>query len=309
VESPSVQAWLDAAARLPSIEPRTIYVVKGGGGAATAEAYASLGESEKANYTESTLDERFYYLTRYGTPIAYARALDLAVGAENRAAPDQLSRWRILDFGYGGIGHLRMLASIGADAVGVEVDPMLQALYSRPGDTGAIENPTSRRRGSEGKLTLVHGRWPADAGAAAQVGGGYDLIISKNVLKRGYIHPEQEVDKRMLVDLGVDDETFLRALFGALKPGGRALIYNLSPKPAAEGQPYRPWADGRCPFDRAALEKAGFRVIEFEKDDSEAARRMGSLIGWDRGDRPMDLQHDLFAQYTLLERPMRARSN
>jgi len=45
---------------------------------------------------------------------------------------------RILDFGYGTVGHLRLLASLGADMVGVEVDPLLRALYSAPGDQGAI---------------------------------------------------------------------------------------------------------------------------------------------------------------------------
>jgi hypothetical protein len=194
---------------------------------------------------------------------------------------------------------------MGADVVGVDVDPTLTALYSEPTDTGVIENVVERRRGREGNLTLVEGRWPADEATRA-AGDKFDLILSKNTLKRGYIHPEQEVDKRMLVDMGVSDEAFVRAMFDALVPGGRVMIYNLYPAQSEDPTKYMPWADGRCPFDRAVLEQAGFRVIEFDKDDSEAAREMGRRLGWDRGERPMDLQKNLFAMYTLLERPMRA---
>lgn len=309
VQTAAVESWLEAAEILPEIQPRTIYSDRNAGVAYTPEQYAKLPEAQKAGASEMTIDERFYYYTRYGTPIAYARPLDLVVQTIKRPGSDELARWRILDYGYGGIGHLRMLASLGADVVGVEVDPILQAMYADPADTGEIENPNARRRGRGGHLTLVHGRWPGEADAHKAVGEGFDLIISKNVLKRGYIHPEQEVDKRMLVDMGVDDAAFIEALFNALRPGGLVMIYNLSPAQSPAGQAYKPWADGRCPFERADLEKAGFRVIEFDKDDSEAAREMGSRLGWDAGDRPMDLQNDLFAHYTLLERPLRSRGN
>ena len=309
ITTEAAQAWLDAAQRLPAIEPRVLHYNRAAGATITAEEFAKLPEAEKANYTETPLDERYYYLTRYGTPIAYARALDLAVQAVDRPARDQFAEWRILDYGYGAVGHLRMLASLGADVVGVEVDPILNTLYSDPADTGDIENPNSRRRDSAGHLKLVHGRWPAEPDTVEAVGRGFDLIISKNVLKRGYIHPEQEVDKRMLVDMGVDDAGFLQALYDALNPGGRVLIYNISPAPSPEGQPYKPWADGRCPFDRAAIEAAGLRIVELDKDDSETVRDMASRLGWDKGERPMDLQNDLFAHYTILERPLRSRGN
>ena len=52
-------------------------------------------------------------------------------------------------------------------------------------------------------MKLVHGRFPADPKVVAAVGGGYDLFLSKNTLKRGYIHPAEKVDPRLLVDLGV----------------------------------------------------------------------------------------------------------
>ena len=53
-----------------------------------------------------------------------------------------------------------------------------------------------------------------------------------------------------------------------LKPGGRVLIYNICPAPSLPGQPYKSWAEA-CPFDRAVWESAGFRVVAFDRDDSE----------------------------------------
>jgi hypothetical protein len=138
------------------------------------------------------------------------------------------------------------------------------------------------------------------------VGGGYDLFLSKNTLKNGYLHPAETVDPRMLVHLGVSDSAYVAAVYAALAPGGRVLIYNLCPAPAPPGKPYIPWADGRCPFPAAAWRAAGFRVLVFDRDDSPAARAMGHALGWDAGGPGaggMDLAHDLFATWSLFEKP------
>lgn len=58
-------------------------------------------------------------------------------------------------------------------------------------------------------------------------------------------------------------------------------------------------ADGRCPFPREMLEKAGFEVSEFDRDDSSRARAMGRALGWDKGEGKMDLEDDLFGNYML----------
>ena len=187
--------------------------------------------------------------------------------------------------------------------VGVEVDPLLRALYSGPADQGAIaRSAQAAGRGKPGRLLLVDGRWPADAAARASAGGGFDLVISKNTLKRGYIHPEREVNPRMLVHLGVDDSTYVAALASVVKPGGWVLIYNLSPALSKPDQPYLPWSDGRCPFARELLERAGFEVVLYDFDDGEAARAQGHALGWDAGPKPMDLANDLFAHATLLRK-------
>ena len=133
----------------------------------------------------------------------------------------------------------------------------------------------------------------------SQVEGNFHLFVSKNTLKRGYIHPARPVDPGRLVHLGVSDEVFVTSVYRLLKPGGLFLIYNLHPAQAADDQPYLPWADGRSPFARDLCERLGFEVLTFDKDDSQAARHMGRLLGWQD---QMDLQHDLFATYTLLQR-------
>jgi SAM-dependent methyltransferase len=242
------------------------------------------------------VDEDYYYTTKYGSPLAYARPFDLL----GQSGLQSVARCRVFDFGYGTIGHLRMLASLGADVTGVDVDPLLTALYSHPDDQCPVKN----RRGQMGRVRLLEGRFPVDQAVTTAVGNGYDLIISKNTLKKGYVHPERPVEKRRLLNLDVDDETFVRELHAALKPGGWVMIYNITPAASPPDQPYKNWADGRCPFSQAVWEAAGFDVIAFDRDDSTAIRRVAAALGWDKGDSPIDLKTDLFAQYSLMRKKL-----
>jgi SAM-dependent methyltransferase len=292
VTSDLARSFLKATAALPAVAPRRVMRDKATRRYLGEEEAAALPETARAALEPVDLDERFYYNTRYGTPLAYARPLDLLAAQGVSTAAGR----RILDFGYGSAGHLRLLSSLGAEVVGVEVDPLLKLLYGRPEDQGRIEGHAGA---PAGRLTLVHGQFPAEAAVRAAVGEGFDLVISKNVLKNGYIHPAEPVDPARLVHLGVDDEAFLAALHAILKPAGLVLIYNLSPAPAPPGKPYIPWADGRCPFPQALWEKAGFQVLAFDRDDSQAARAMGRAFGWDQGSSPMNLEADLFAHWTL----------
>ena len=132
------------------------------------------------------VDETFYYTTKYGSPLAYSRPIDLL----GQAGLEDVSGRKVLDFGYGTVGHLRLLAGLGADVTGVNVDPMLRALYCSPRRPGDHQEP----RGRDGRLRLIDGRFPADATVKKAVGGDYDLILSKNTLKRGYVHPERPVE-------------------------------------------------------------------------------------------------------------------
>ncbi len=282
-----------AAPELPFIAPRTIYYDKANRLALTEEEAAAKTEAELAGFERLVLDDRFYYFTKYGSPLAYSRPLAIL----NEAGFRVIERKRILDFGFGSIGHLRLMACIGGRVTGIEVDPMLRALYSRPEDTGIIPKSALARSRYDGTLDLVFGSFPGDSATAAAVGDGYDLILSKNTLKRGYIHPDREADPRQLVHLGVDDSTFVAEIFQRLKPGGFFMIYNLHPGLSRADEPYKPWADGRCPFDKKLLERIGFKVLAYDRDDSPNARAMGRELGWDE---QLTAAQNLFATYSLM---------
>ena len=297
VETALAKRFLRASESLPSIKPRVVYEDTAGGAAYTAAAAGALPEAQRKALLARTVDDDFYYTTKYGSPLAYARALDV-VGVKANVA--SVEGKKLLDFGYGGVGHLRLLASLGARVTAVDVDPLLPALYSEPEDQGPIKGYDGAKDGS---LALLSGHFPADPPVRAAVGSGYDFFLSKNTLKRGYIHPSQPTDERKLVRLGVDDATFLRAVHDALRPGAFAMIYNISPAPAPAGKPYIPWADGRSPFTRETWEASGFRVIEFDRDDTAAARAQARALGWDRDpEQPVDIDRDVFALYTLVVR-------
>lgn len=324
LQTEGAKRFLIAASWLPIIDERVVYWNKADRKAATPDEFAKLAPEAQKNFQERKLDEGFYYYTRYGSPVAYSRALDLLASEVERTAtaeekapkppldptfpgaqPRKFNAFegkKILDFGFGGIGHLRLLASIGADVTGVDVDDLLKAYYNDPKDQGSVKGaPIGGQPGSDGSLKLVFGQWPADKKTADGVGEGYDIIISKNTLKNGYINPEHQVDERMLIKLGVSNDDFVAHLNRILKPGGKILIYNLCPAQKPEPKDYIPWADGRCPFPREMLEKHGLRVVEFDKQDDDWARKLGKAIGWDKDG--MNLEKDLFAWYTLIEKP------
>ena len=223
VASALAKDFLKATSNLPAIPRRTVYLDEAAKTYKTESAGAPLSKDEKSKLKSIELDESFYWTTKYGSPLAYTRPLDVL----GRYGLKNVSGLKILDFGYGSIGHLRLLASLGANVTGIDVDPLLHALYSAQEDQGLVKNP----QGRDGKVRLIDGRFPADSGTTAEVGGDYDLIISKEV-----------------------------------------------------------W------------EAAGFRVIAYDQDDSEAARAIGHALGWDQGSSPIDLKSDLFAKYSLMEK-------
>jgi SAM-dependent methyltransferase len=285
---------LQATADLPAIAPRTLYLNEATRAYFTEREAQSLDRAARTELTKFPVDESFYYTTKYGTPLAYARPLDLL----GRAGVTDAAGLKVLDFGFGTIGHLRLLASLGADVTGVDVDPLLRALYSNPEDQGTI----TTRNGPQGRIRLIDGRFPADPSVKTAVGAGYDVILSKNTLKNGFVHPERPVEKRRLLNLDVDDATFVRAFYDVLKPGGWLMIYNICPAPSPPDKPYKHWADGRCPFARPVWEAAGFQVVAYDQDDTPAIRKIAHALGWDRGEDAMDLNSDLFAHYSLMRK-------
>ncbi len=264
----------------------------------TAREFAALPPEKRGSLVEKKGATDLYYETNYGSPLAYVRAMDIA----GEAGLSDVRGMRVLDFGYGSIGQLRLLARLGADVVGVDVDPFLPVLYSEPGDTGRYPPGAA----DAGTVSLVHGRFPGDATVAASVGRGFALIVSKNTLKNGYFHPEGPVSERQRFDLGVSDADFVRALHDALVPGGLVVIYNVSPPPAGPGEKYRPHADGRSPFPRKVWERAGFEVLAFDRDDGPSMRRIAGVLGWAE-EMNVVLETGVFAMFTLARRPAEVR--
>jgi hypothetical protein len=331
VTSDAARQFLAATAALPEVSERVLYVNRATRTWYTPVEREKLSEEERAALTERTLDGEYYYSTRYGSPLAYVRAIEILAERDVRdngfSSLAPFEGKKILDYGYGTIGHLRLMASLGAVVVGLETDPSLERLYRQPGDKGKIAGFAGAR---SGQIALVTGRFPVDApctpenlvGAPAlnsegptrpfdtvKYGNRYDLFLSKNTLKNGYINPNppdgKPVDQRLLVDLGTDIPSYLKAVHAVLLPGGLFMIYNLSPAPSMPGEPYKPWSDGRCPFTREQLEAAGFEVIAFDESDDAKAREMGRLLGWaddpdgDGPEKGMDLENDLFSRWML----------
>lgn len=219
---------------------------------ASSFAHRFLSEAARLPTKGATADED-YYEADITAPLHFVFPIEVLAAHRFEWRPGT----RVLDFGYGSIGHLAMLAGAGVDASGIEVRSKLDALYAGQHDP---------------HVHLFTGRYPAEPEVVAKVGGGYDLIVSKNVLKKGYIHPDRPADESHLIHLGVDDAAFLRAFHDALAPGGRFLIYNIF-VPIPADRPFKPMSDGRSPFTREQYEAAGFQVEAFDESDTPRMRR------------------------------------
>ena len=292
VRADIAKEFLAATSKLPEPSTRTIYRNREKGLAISKREHDALPAAEQAAFTARECTPEFYYETGYGSPLVFVRLLDLASPHLVRGP-----RPKLLDFGYGTIGQLHLLAHCGFDAQGVDVEPVFPALYSEPGDTGAI---------GSGSVAIHKGQWPAEESLRTAIGGGYTLITSKNTLKNGYIHPTppagQTVDPKKLVHLGVSDEEFLARVHDALVPGGVFLIYNICPPQNPPEKEYIPWADGTSPFSREMYEKAGFDVISFDvRDDGWVVDCFGKL-GYTAGKTREEAAKEFLCWYTILRR-------
>ena len=287
-ESDLARRMLDEVADLPVVAPRTLHIAVRPNRAVRAEDLAGLPESERAGLRPFEVTSARYYATFYGSPLVYARLLDLAAGVWGEGAT--LDGKRVLDLGYGQLGQLRLWAQMGAAVTGVETDPILTAMYAgEPAASGA---------GATGSLRLLECAWPNDAACREAVGGGYDLFVSRNLLKKGYVKPERPAPGQPEpVGWGMDDGVVLGHIFDAMKPGGLVIVYSLGPKP----DPGKPHSDIANPWARAAWEAAGFEVLAYDADESAWARSMGRALGWDK---QMDLINDLFGVYSMFRRPV-----
>lgn len=247
--------FLVACSSLPAPSSRVVLHDRAGKHFFSEREATTQPDSLASRLEPDTLDGRYFYQTRYGSILNYARVFEVLGGAGIKTFDHQ----RMLDFGYGRIGHLRAVASLGANAIGVDVDPLLRALYSEPGDQGEVRG----KAGRVGRVSVVTGSFPGDSTTRAVVGTNYDLVISKNTLKGGH-SPAERARQSRVIDLGVSDSTFVRAVVGCLKPGGLFLMYTIS---GPRGNP-------RCPFSEAMLREAGFEILAYDRDDSPGAQSM-----------------------------------
>ena len=283
------KSFLDGAAKLKPIGERVLWYNKDTQKFFTDAEYERLTPESRKGFVSRVYDETFYYNTAYGSPTVYALPFE-------QAAKFGFTSWKgkkVVDFGYGMIGQLQMMAHAGAEVHGVDVMPIFTKLYSWPGDTGKM---------GSGSVSVHTGQWPKDRKMIDSVGRGVDLFVAKNVLKMGYIHPKRETNPAQLIDLGVPDQVFLKSLAGVMKPGGLVVIYNLSPAQAPADQPYLPWADGEYPFDWGVTKLAGFEILARDIKDDAAARALFLSLGYDNGSGLAGLEADLFTHVTVLRR-------
>ena len=285
LETPWVKEWLRGVNEFKPVKTSTWFCTKD-------KQKCVAKDPKDPAYSARVVDDEYVY-ARITDPLGYARPFDV-LGA---AGFDPKGK-KVLDFGYGNIGQLLMLAPLGVEVHGVEIDSLIplatKGLLPKKGEAG--------RPGFMNKVVLHQGFFASDPKLVKELGQGFDLFISKNTLKRGYVHPAEPKDAKGQIDLGLDDQKLLELVFGMLKPGGFFYIYNLAP---AQADPYLPMADGRCPWSREQLGAAGFEVLAYDADDAMKARQMGSLLEWDKNDSGLtdDLSKSLFATYTLLRRP------
>jgi hypothetical protein len=292
VSSSLAKDFLAATARLSEPTTRTVYRNREKGTAVSAHDYESMSADARTGFAARECSPEFYFETGYGSPLVYARVIDLAAPHLAKGAPP-----KVLDYGYGSIGQLQLLAHCGFDAHGVDIEPLFPALYSEPGDTGSM---------GKGSVAIHTGRWPADEALKGAIGGGYALITSKNTLKNGYVHPSppagQTVDPKRLLQLGVSDEVFVAQVHAALNPGGVLVIYNICPPQNPPDKEYIPYADGTSPFSREMLEKAGFEVLAFDARDEPWVLDCFERLGYSEGKPREELSKDYFCWYTIARR-------
>jgi SAM-dependent methyltransferase len=290
--------FLDQVEALPPKVNRTIYSQSSTRRTVSPAAFAALDVTAREGLQKREVQEERYYSTFYGSPLAYVRTLDIAA----KFGLKSLSGQRIFDYGYGAIGAPRLIAAAGANFVGVDVDPFLLAVYNDPADQGTMAGVG----GSKGSLKLVHGFFPNDGKVRTEVGKDFDLIVSKNTLKKGFVTPEPTEKQKSqrpsatpmkpMIEIGMPAVEYLKHFADVLKPGGVFVIYNIGGLQREDF--YAPPADIRSPFTTAEYEAAGFRVLAFDENDDIAVRAMGAALGWEPS--MGDLSKNLFALYTVV---------
>jgi hypothetical protein len=190
VECKGTKAFLAATSALPEIGERVVAYDPKAREARTAEELAALPAEERARFQPASFDGGFYYTTRSGSPLAYARML------RRRRAPERRARERR--------AHPASACSTSATAASATCacSPASAATwwawtstrcctpYYRAEDQGPIAR--AKPGGAAGKLALVHGRFPAEAAVKQAIGQGYDLRALEEHAQEGLRAPGAE---------------------------------------------------------------------------------------------------------------------
>ena len=304
-DAPAVADWLSRAAELPVPEEVVLHIGPRRQGGMDREVFtqegleelmAEPGATPRSDLRTIPFGPNRYYATSYGTPIAYAPMLQHVAEALAARGADSFAGMKVLDFGYGQLGQMAMLARCGAEVHGVEVDPMVHTLYEVSGAAGQVQSDDGRI----GSVHLHMGEWFGDDALRGEVGSGFDLMLFRNVLKKGYVTPDEAMEGFDPIDVGGSPERGAEIIAGALAPGGLAIIYNLGSGPhVRDDGSYNNQADVRDPFGQDAWEAAGLEIIAFEADGSALMRETGVAIGWAATVEELAL---LNARYTIVRR-------
>jgi|GEM_PF-2022747 len=306
-DAAAVVDWMSRAAELPEPEPVVLHVGPRRPGGMDREVFtqeqldalmAEPGATLRSDLREITFGSDRYYATSYGTPIAYAPMLQHVAEFLETQGTDSFSGMKVLDFGYGQLGQIAMLARCGAEVHGVEVDPIVHTLYEVSGAADEVPGNDGRI----GAIRLHFGEWFGDRDFRDQVGSGFDLLLFRNVLKKGYVTPDVPMEGFDPIDVGGSPQRGAEIIAAALAPGGIAIVYNLGSGPhVRDDGSYNNPADVRDPFGRAPWEAAGLEIIAFEADGSALMRETGVAIGWAAAVEELEL---LNARYTIVRRPL-----
>ncbi|MBY0112720.1 MAG: hypothetical protein K2Y21_07860 [Phycisphaerales bacterium] len=254
--------WLDATGSLPWVQPRRLYQYPAKKDLFPRSAVMKLPAEHRALLLSREFGERVYYDGRYGSGLSYWPLIE----ALAHAGVSSLAGLRVLDIGYGTILPLRLMACLGARVTGIDTDTFPIAMYGERGDTGAVRATKAVTNPSRvgGSIELVRGKvgveWTPE---------GFDVVVSRNTLKNGYVHPPEAFAHEPNVRLGMDDAAFLAVVRAGMVRGGVWVMYNTF-DPAENG----PGVDGRCPFSRQGFASAGFEVVGLDESDDAMQEAM-----------------------------------
>ncbi len=288
------RSWLDRSGDVRSeFDERAFYYALRPNRCLSVDDYDALPEDERGGWRRREVSADTYYATFYGTAAAYLPAVEFAAAALGRADdPGAFEGTRVMDLGYGQMGQLELLAACGAEVVGVEVDPILTELYRDSLTPRSVANP----HGASGSVRVTECLWPNEASCREDVGGGYDVILARNLLKRGYVKPRELIGNYVPVAHEMTDGEALGHFYDALAPGGVVVIYSLGGAP----DPAKPWTDIANPWPESAWGAAGFEVVHHDLDVSADAGEMFVALGYSEPDTVADT---LFGVCSVYRKP------